>query len=47
MSNYPDYTWEGDPMAPWNEPWGDPEAEDEYDDPRTDMLREEGYDDDW
>lgn len=20
MSNYPDYTWEQDPRAPWNEP---------------------------
>ena len=46
MSNYPDCTWEGDPRAPRNEPDGDPEREDEYDDPRTDMLREEGMDDD-
>lgn len=43
MSNYPDGTWEGDPRAPWNEPWEDPEWEDETDDPRIDMLREEGY----
>lgn len=47
MSNYPDYTWEHDPMAPWNEPWDCPEDDCDYDDPRTDMLREEGMDDDW
>lgn len=43
MSNYPDYTWAGDPHAPWNESDEDPEREDEYDDTRIDMLREEGY----
>lgn len=42
MSNYPDGTWEGDPRAPWNETDEDPEAY-ETDDPRIDMLREEGY----
>ena len=45
MSNYPDCTWEGDPRAPWNEE-DEPEPEDEYDDPRTDILREEGYEND-
>ncbi len=43
MSNYPDNTWAGDPRAPWNEDDEDPEWYDEYDDPRIDMLREEGY----
>lgn len=48
MSNYPDYTWDGDPFAPWNQPadeWGrhDPWwADEEPEDPRTDMIREEG-----
>ncbi len=46
MSNYPDYTWAGDPRAPWSEPDEDPEWDDEYDDPRIDMLREEGYEND-
>ena len=45
--NYPDGTWAGDPRAPWNEPDEDPEWDDEYDDPRIDMLREEGYENDW
>ncbi|MEC4272718.1 hypothetical protein VJ923_06070 [Adlercreutzia sp. R25] len=43
MGNYPDSTWEGDPAAPWNQ--GDaPEAweQNEDDDPRVDMMREEG-----
>jgi hypothetical protein len=43
VSNYPDNTWAGDPRAPWNEPDEDPEWDDETDDPRIDMLREEGY----
>ncbi len=43
MSNYPDNTWAGDPRAPWNDPDEDPECDEEYDDPRIDMLREEGY----
>ncbi|MCU7584565.1 hypothetical protein N1614_04280 [Adlercreutzia muris] len=41
MSNYPDGTWEGDPRAPWNEE--EAECEYEADDPRIDMLWEEGY----
>lgn len=43
VSNYPDYTWAGDPRAPWNEPDEGPEWEDETDDPRIDAMREEGY----
>lgn len=34
-------------MAPWNEPWDCPEDDDDYDDPRTDILREEGNGYDW
>lgn len=43
MSNYPDGTWTGDPRAPWNEPDEEAECDYEAEDPRIDMLREEGY----
>jgi hypothetical protein len=30
VSNYPDYTWAGDPRAPWNESWEDQGMEDDW-----------------
>lgn len=42
MDNYPDWTWEGDPRAPWNEPDND----EIYGDRANDIIDDEINDSD-